>query len=85
MIGKTAQQCRPDENAAQGGGGDGPFSAAPRLNSRTIRGSATPVMKTTSPSKNLPAVARIQMRHCITVIGVKFTSVLSAQNGVSSM
>ncbi len=46
-----------------------PFWAAPMPNSREISGSATPVMKTTKPSKNLPAAASDQMRHCMPVIG----------------
>ena len=55
------------------------------LNSRAIRGVATPVMKTTRPSKNLPAAASDQMRHCIAVMGVEATAVPSAQTGLSSM
>ena len=50
-----------------------------------ISGSATPVMKTTRPSKNLPAAASVQMRHCMPVIGVERRAVPSAQIGVSSM
>jgi hypothetical protein len=46
-----------------------PFSVAPNANSRPIRGKATPVVKTTMPSKNLPAAASPQMSHCMLVIG----------------
>src|SRR5208337_3445917 len=46
-----------------------PCSAAPRLNSLEKSGSATPVMKTTKPSKNLPAAASDQISHCIPVMG----------------
>jgi hypothetical protein len=42
-------------------------------------------MKTTNPSKNFPAVASVQMRHCIDVIGASLTCVPSGQLGVSSM
>jgi hypothetical protein len=55
------------------------------LNSSAISGSATPVMNTTKPSKNLPAAARMRMRHCIAVIGVMSTAVPSAQTGCSSI
>ena len=53
--------------------------------SSAISGSATPVMNTTMPSKNLPAVARPQMRHCIAVSGAAGATVPSAHCGVSSM
>src|SRR5262245_54702786 len=46
-----------------------PFSVAPRANSFVISGKATPVVKTTMPSKNLPAAASHQMNHCILVMG----------------
>jgi hypothetical protein len=46
-----------------------PFSVAPNANSCPIRGKATPVVKTTMPSKNLPAAASPQMSHCMLVIG----------------
>ena len=46
-----------------------PFSVAPKANSCAISGSATPVVNTTTPSKNLPAAARPQMSHCMLVIG----------------
>jgi hypothetical protein len=62
-----------------------PCSVAVMLNSRAIRGVATPVMKTTRPSKNLPAAASAQIRHCIAVMGVEATAVPSAQTGLSSM
>ena len=62
-----------------------PFSAAPMWNSRTISGSATPVMKTTKPSKNFPAAASDQMRHCMPVIGDDLRVVPSGQTGSSSM
>jgi hypothetical protein len=55
------------------------------LNSSAISGKATPVMKTTRPSKNLPAAASVQMRHCMLVMGVDSTGVPSAHSGVSSM
>jgi hypothetical protein len=55
------------------------------LNSTAMRGMATPVIKTTIPSKNLPAAASHQILHCMAVIGVDATSVPSAQRGVSSM
>jgi|GEM_PF-4070024 len=42
-------------------------------------------MNTTSPSKNVPAVASSQMRHCMGVIGANGAGVPSAQPGVSSM
>jgi hypothetical protein len=42
-------------------------------------------MKTTTPSKNFPAAASDQMRHCIDVIGAPETGVPSAQTGISSM
>jgi hypothetical protein len=51
----------------------------------TISGSATPVMNTTSPSKNLPADASSQIRHCMAVIGMKSVGVPSGQAGVWSM
>ena len=54
-------------------------------NSSAISGIATPVMNTTRPSKNLPAAASVQMRHCIAVIGVDWSAVPSAQIGVSSI
>jgi hypothetical protein len=62
-----------------------PRSVAPKPNSLAMSGSATPVMNTTTPSKNLPAAARPQMNHCIWVMGEKWTGVASAQTGVSSM
>ena len=62
-----------------------PFSVTPSPNCRSISGSATPVMKTTTPSKNLPAAASPQISHCISVIGEYRTGVASAQTGVSSM
>ena len=55
------------------------------LNSSAISGSATPVIKTTRPSKNLPAAASVQIRHCIAVMGVERRDVPSAQTGVSSI
>jgi hypothetical protein len=42
-------------------------------------------MNTTKPSKNLPAVASHQMRHCIAVIGAIGTGVPSCQTGTSSI
>ncbi len=62
-----------------------PFSVAPNPNSCAISGSATPVVNTTTPSKNLPAAASHQMNHCILVMGENDTAVASAQTGVSSM
>ena len=62
-----------------------PLPAGDRPNSVTISGNATPVMNTTSPSKNLPAVASTQMRHCMLVIGTDTVGVPSGQNGVWSM
>ncbi|WP_245964723.1 hypothetical protein [Trinickia dinghuensis] len=62
-----------------------PFCAAPMPNSREISGNATPVMKTTKPSKNLPAAASDQMRHCIPVIGMEGSRVPSGHIGRSSM
>ena len=62
-----------------------PSSAGPISNSRAISGSATPVMKTTKPSKNLPTAASDQMRHCIVVIGADGSGVPSGQIGRSSM
>ena len=62
-----------------------PFSAAPIWNSRAISGRATPVMKTTKPSKNFPAAASAQMRHCIVVIGADVRVVPSDQAGSSSI
>src|SRR5260221_530832 len=62
-----------------------PFSVAPKANSFAISGKATPVVKTTMPSKNLPAAASHQMNHCILVMGPWWTGVASAQTGVSSM
>ena len=56
-----------------------------RWNSSAISGIATPVMKTTRPSKNLPAAASIQMRHCMAVIGAQESGVPSDQTGVSSI
>src|ERR1700733_402106 len=38
-----------------------PFCVGPISNWRAIRGRATPVMKTTKPSKNLPAAASIRI------------------------
>src|SRR5438067_1841876 len=46
-----------------------PFSVAPSANSFPISGKATPVVKTTMPSKNLPAAAKPQISHCILVMG----------------
>ncbi len=62
-----------------------PFCTSLRENSATIRGRATPVMNTTMPSKNFPAEASHQMRHCMRVKGVKGASVPSRQTGLSSM
>ena len=62
-----------------------PFSAGDRPNSSTISGRATPVMKTTSPSKNLPAVASSQMRVCMRVMATDTVGVPSGQCGVWSM
>ena len=62
-----------------------PFCASPRWNSMAISGSATPVMKTTSPSKNFPAVASPQICHCMIVIGTCGMVVPSGQTGVSSI
>ena len=62
-----------------------PSWAAPISNSRAISGSATPVMKTTKPSKNLPAAASAQIRVCIDVIGTEETAVPSGQIGRWSM
>jgi hypothetical protein len=42
-------------------------------------------MKTTRPSKNLPAAASVQIRHCMAVIGAHDTGVPSDQTGVSSI
>jgi hypothetical protein len=42
-------------------------------------------MKTTRPSKNLPAAASVQIRYCMPVIGAHESGVPSAQTGVSSM
>ena len=42
-------------------------------------------MKTTNPSKNLPAAASIQMRHCIVVMGLDFSRVPSGHIGSSSI
>ena len=42
-------------------------------------------MNTTLPSKNLPAVASVQMRHCIRVIGTLGVGVPSGQDGVWSI
>ena len=46
-----------------------PCSVAPKANSLPMSGKATPVVKTTMPSKNLPAAAKAQISHCIWVIG----------------
>ena len=62
-----------------------PFSAGESPKSFTISGRATPVMNTTSPSKNLPAEASTQIRHCMAVIGTKSVGVPSGQAGVWSM
>jgi hypothetical protein len=62
-----------------------PFCAEPISNWRAIRGRATPVIKTTKPSKNFPAAASIQMRRCIFVIGTEGRLVPSGQMGRSSM
>ena len=62
-----------------------PLPAGERPNSSTISGRATPVMNTTRPSKNLPAVASVQMRHCIWVIGTLGVGVPSGQAGVWSI
>lgn len=56
-----------------------------REKSIVIRGRATPVMKIMMPSKNLPAAASHQIRHCIPVIGGIAVSVPSRQRGLSSM
>ena len=42
-------------------------------------------MKTIIPSKNLPAAAKPQIRHCILVSGTEAAAVPSGQRGVSSM
>jgi hypothetical protein len=62
-----------------------PLPAGDRPKSATISGRATPVMNTTSPSKNLPAVASPQMRHCMRVMGTETVGVPSGQNGVWSI
>ena len=54
-------------------------------NSAPMSGRATPVMNTTRPSKNLPAAARLQIRHCMAVMGAAGTTVPSRQMGVSSI
>src|ERR1700728_4256640 len=61
-----------------------PFWAGVISNCRAISGKATPVMKTTKPSKNLPAAASIQMRHCMVVLGLDFSLVPSGHIGSSS-
>ena len=71
-----------DQDAEQAGGADEALlGRQPISNSRAISGSATPVMNTTKPSKNLPAAASAQMRHCIAVIGADFRLVPSGQIG----
>ena len=55
------------------------------LNSFAMSGKAMPVMKTMRPSKNLPAAASHQMRHCMSVIGVFGSVVPSNHTGVSSI
>jgi hypothetical protein len=62
-----------------------PCCAVVSPKSLPISGRATPVMKTTKPSKNLPAVASHQIRHCMAVIGADGTAVPSRQAGTSSM
>jgi hypothetical protein len=42
-------------------------------------------MKTTIPSKNLPAQARPKIRHCIGVTGASGAPVPSGHSGTSSM
>jgi hypothetical protein len=42
-------------------------------------------MKTISPSKNFPAVASAQIRHCMAVMGAEEVAVPSDQTGVSSI
>jgi hypothetical protein len=59
-----------------------PFCAGPMPNWREISGSATPVMKTT---KNFPAAASAQIRHCMPVIGTESTRVPSGHIGRSSI
>ena len=41
-------------------------------------------MKITNPSKNFPAVASNQIRHCMPVSGAQGTPVPSGHTGVSS-
>jgi hypothetical protein len=62
-----------------------PFCAGPMPNWREISGSATPVIKTTKPSKNFPAAASAQIRHCMPVIGTESTRVPSGHIGRSSI
>jgi hypothetical protein len=62
-----------------------PFWAEPISNSREISGSATPVMNTTKPSKNLPAAASVQMRRCIAVNPTVGRTVPSGHIGRSSI
>jgi hypothetical protein len=62
-----------------------PFSAGAMWNSGVMSGNATPVIKTTKPSKNLPVAASDHMRHCMLVIGEDLRFVPSAQTGNSSM
>ena len=61
------------------------LAVLPMSNSSAISGMATPVTKTTRPSKNLPEAASVQMRHCMAVIGVDWRAVPSAQTGISSI
>ena len=84
-VGKTAEPNRADKNAEQRCSADQPVLEFADPNSLAIKGRATPVMKTTSPSKNLPAAASHQMRRCMDVIGTISTGVPSRHAGVSSI
>jgi hypothetical protein len=82
VIRQATKSYGTDENAKQTRGADHTMFRSVSLDSS---GSATPVMKTTNPSKNLPAAASAQISHCMPVIGADNSRVPSAHRGTSSM
>lgn len=68
-VGQAAQRRGADQDTEQGGCGDDALLGRPQREFPSHQGKATPVVKTTMPSKNLPAAASPQMSHCMLVIG----------------
>src|SRR5262249_46155984 len=84
-VGQAAESQRTDENAGERCCAHDALLRQRQAELLDDQGSATPVMKTTLPSKNLPAEASSQIRHCLAVIATNVAGVPSRQDGVSSM